>query len=248
MFYASKYLITRINRSYVLKSITTIRKVLYPSGSQNAVQYAASALCAATGAIASTSSAPEADAFNIGLAQGSWNLKPAEAKPKTDKWIWLIINDNGTGAIVASHAYLLIQGVTLVRDGLLTDMQASSLGNGILIEPAFDVNRAHFDFTLTQTYRHIRDLDPEQHIRTMAENGFTHIEVNGLATFIPFEPGVPNEYYNQFYSYCAALSQFVNSDISNDFYPPEYLSANLNRLKKLAAIGRDYGLKPGHRG
>lgn len=228
-----------------MKSLTPIRKVLYPSGSSNAVQYAASAICASTGAIASTSSAPEADALNVAVASGAWNLKPAEAKPASDKWIWILVTDAGTGAIVASHEHLLIQGVTMVRDGLLTDVQESSLANGILIEPAFDVNRAHFDFTLTQTYRHIRDLDPEQHIRTMAENGFTHIEVNGLATFIPFEPGVPNEYYNQFYSYCAALSQFVNSDISNDFYPPEYLSANLNRLKKLARIGRDYGMKPG---
>lgn len=228
-----------------MKSLSSIRKVLYPSGSHTAIHHAASALCAATGAIASTTNAPEADAFNIAIAEGAWDLKPDEAKPKSANWIWLIVNSDGTGAVVASKAHLLFQGVTLLRDGLLTEVQESSLANGILIEPVFDVNRPHFDFVLTQTYRHVRDLDPEQHIRTMAENGFTHVEVNALATFIPFEPGVPHEYYNQFYSYCAALSQFVDSKISKGFYPYEYISANMNRLKKLAALGREYGLKSG---
>jgi hypothetical protein len=199
-----------------LKSISTIAKIVYPVGAHTAVQHAASLICAATGAIAASSTQPESDTFNVSVAEGKWNLKPAEAKPTSDSWMWLMLTPDGTGTLIASKPHLVVQGATLLRDGLLTDVQASSLANGILIEPSFEVNRAHFDFTLTQTYRHIRDLDPEQHIRTMAENGFTHIEVNALSTFIPFEPGVPNEYYNQFYSYCAALSQFVNSDISND--------------------------------
>ena len=62
---------------------------------------------------------------------------------------------------------------------------------------------------------------------------------------MPVEPGVPTEYYNQFYTYCPALTQFVDSTLTRGLYPHEYLQANLNRLKKLAKLGREYGLKPG---
>lgn len=228
-----------------MNSLGQIRSVAYPSGSHKVAHHAAETLCSATGAIATSATAPLPEAFNIALAEGAWNLKPAEASPSTDHWIWLLVNPDGSGCAIASKPHLLLQGITLLRDGLLTEVQEHSLQNGILIEPAFTVNRPHFDFVLTQTYRHIRNMDAEQHIRMMAENGFTHVEVNALSTFIPFEPGVPNEYYNQFYSYCAALSQFVDSKITKGFYPYEYQSANLNLLKKLSKLGREYGLKPG---
>ncbi len=107
------------------------------------------------------------------------------------------------------------------------------------------MHRPLYDSTLTQTYRTTRGFSAERYVETLARSGFTHVEVNGLATPLAFEPGVPSEYYDEFYTYCPALSQFVDSPLTHGVYPHEYLAANLNRLKKLAALGRRYGLKPG---
>ncbi len=110
---------------------------------------------------------------------------------------------------------------------------------------AFAWHRPLYDTTLTQIARTSPDFDAEQYIATLARCGFTHVEVNGLATHTAFEPGVPGEYYSQFYSYGPGLMQFVDSTLTRGIYDTSYLQANLNRLKKLAAIGRRYGLTPG---
>ena len=117
--------------------------------------------------------------------------------------------------------------------------------DGLLIEPSFALHRPLYDQVLTQVARSARRFDAEAYIEQLARSGFTHLEVNGLATHIPFEPGVPTEFYNQFYTYCPGLNNFVDSPLTRGLYPAEYLQANLNRVKKVAALGRRYGLQPG---
>ncbi len=112
-------------------------------------------------------------------------------------------------------------------------------------EAAFDWQRSTFDLLLTQYARLARGFDKEAYIREYARLGFTHIEVNGLATPFPIEPGVPGEYYPDFYTYCPALDQFVESRLNRGTYPAEYLQANLNNLKENARLALKYGLSPG---
>ena len=49
----------------------------------------------------------------------------------------------------------------------------------------------------------------------------------------------------RFYTYCAALDQFVYSRLNKGIYPFEYLRANLNKLKHSAQLAEKYGLRAG---
>lgn len=182
--------------------------------------------------------------LNVAAAGGDWKLGPP-SQPSSDRpWMWIRIDADGNGELTASDASLLYGLVHLLFDGL-TDDQEEALADGLLLEASFSWNRPLFDYVLTQTARSVRDFDPEAYIERLARAGFTHIEVNALGTHIPYEERRPNEYYSQFYSYCAGLNQFVDSTLTRGLYPPEYLRANLTRLKRLADAARKYGLKPG---
>jgi len=102
-----------------------------------------------------------------------------------------------------------------------------------------------YDSVLTQVARTVRDFDEASYIEQLARAGFTHLEANGLASTMPYEPGVSTEFYRAFYSYGPGLLQFVDSDLSRGLYDRSYVRANLERLKRVAAEGLKYGLKPG---
>jgi hypothetical protein len=102
-----------------------------------------------------------------------------------------------------------------------------------------------FDSVLNHLNRSARGFDAEQHIELNARCGFTHVEVNGLASHTPQEPGVPGEYYPQFYTYCPGFNHFTNSTLTAGLYEDDYLEANLNRMKRLAGFAKKYGLSPG---
>ncbi len=110
---------------------------------------------------------------------------------------------------------------------------------------SFDEQKSTFDLFLTQYARLIRNFDREHYVREYARLGFTHIEVNALASPFPLEQGVEGEFYADFYTYCPALDQFVSSRLNEGIYPKEYLSANLNVLKENAQLAVDHGLVPG---
>lgn len=159
-------------------------------------------------------------------------------------WMFAQLESNGNGVITASQPSLVYACVKMLFDGL-SEAQRAQLSNGLFLPVTFDWMRPSFDHVLTQVSRSVRDFDMETYIEKLAASGHTHIEVNSLATHIPFEYGVPNEYYNQFYTYCAGLNQFVESPLTKGIYPIEYLTHNLQHLKKIARIGQKYGLKPG---
>jgi hypothetical protein len=158
--------------------------------------------------------------------------------------MWVRLSDEGDGELRASHPAFLYAFVHLLADGLLDD-RSDELADGVLVEASFALHRPLYDQILTQVARSARRFDPEAYVEHLARSGFSHLEVNGLATHIPFEPGVPTEFYNQFYTYCPGLNNFVDSPLTRGLYPAEYLQANLNRVKKVAALGQRYGLKPG---
>ncbi len=111
-------------------------------------------------------------------------------------------------------------------------------------QPAFTCQRPVFDLYFTQSGRTIRHLDPEAYVRQMAEHGFTHLEVNGLAFPEGMEEGVPGEVYPRFYTYCPALDQFVDSFLNRGIYPKAYLRANLAAPEAERVAGRALRPRP----
>lgn len=164
-------------------------------------------------------------------------------RPVDSPWMYIRVDAEGTGVLTASYPSLLYALVGLITDGCLPE--DANLKAGCMLPASFAWHRPLYDTTLTQIARTTQNFDAARYIATLARCGFTHVEVNGLATHTAFEPGVPGEYYSQFYSYGPGLMQFVDTTITRGIYDTSYLQANLNRLKKLAAMGRQYGLTPG---
>jgi hypothetical protein len=213
-----------------------INQVFYPENGLPVEQTAAETFCKLNGGTATAAS---------NGATGLWIAMRERSDAPDSEWIYAQISTDGTGEISASQPSFLYAGVKMLFDGLSASQLAQVQQGGLYLPVAFDWLRPSFDHVLTQVSRSARNLDVETYIEKLAASGHTHIEVNGLATHIPFEYGVPDEYYNQFYTYCAGLNQFVESPLTKGIYPIEYLAHNLNYLKKLVKLGHKYGLKPG---
>jgi len=218
------------------------KNIYYPTVCQQVTKHLAVEIASASGA--SVSAVPEdpGSGFRISCVGDGWHVQPDVSGD--GQWLWARYaeGEEGAGALSASEPAFLYALAARLRDN---PPSTDALARGILTEPSFAWHRPVFDSVLTQTARHIRNFDPEDYIRRLAECGFTHFEVNGIAGPFAVEEGVPNEYYGQFYTYCAGLNYFVDSELIRGYYPIEYLEVNMNRVKKLVAIGKKYGLKPG---
>ena len=110
--------------------------------------------------------------------------------------------------------------------------------------PTFTWLRNLSDF-FVGSLRDAQHFDREEYVRQLAEQGFTHITINGLGVNRPFESGPPGDVYSWFYDYSPDLDQFVSSELIEGMYPRDYLAANLKFLKENAALATKYGLVPG---
>jgi len=161
-----------------------------------------------------------------------------------DHSVYLRLAGDGSGYLAARPPRNLFPFVThLMRD--LANDSIASVEQGRVFRAAFEWLRSTYDFFLTQEGRIQRRLDRATYVRRLAESGFTHMEVNGLAFRAGLESGPPGEAYPMFYTYCPALDQFVSTDLNEGLYPTEYLSANLEYLRRNAELARDYGMVPG---
>ncbi|MGE5362349.1 MAG: hypothetical protein ACM3NQ_25315, partial [Bacteroidales bacterium] len=154
------------------------------------------------------------------------------------------LREDGSGVMTATHPRFLFATVTYLLD-VLAERDIELVRNGLTLSPAFTWNRSCYDVFLTQEARIQHGLNRESYVRRLAESGFTHLEVNGLAFPMGLESGPKGEVYPMFYTYCPALDQFVSSRLNKGLYPFYYLSANLAYLKENAALARKYGLVPG---
>ena len=179
------------------------------------------------------------------LAAGLFRIRADGAGSRIDgHGVHLRLRPDGAGYMEASSPRFLYAFVThLLRD--LADRELGELETGRTFPVAFGWARSTFDFFLTQEARIQKGLDREAYVRRLAESGFTHVEVNGLAFPTGIESGPPGEAYPMFYTYCPALDQFVESDLGKGLYPADYLSANLAFLRKNAELALKYGLEPG---
>lgn len=154
------------------------------------------------------------------------------------------LREDGSGVLAVTDNRFLFASVSYLLE-VLADCDLKRIEDGLTLTPAFSWNRPCYDLFLTQEGRIQRGLSRETYVRRLAACGFTHLEVNGLASPMGFERGPKGEVYPMFYTYCPALDQFVYSELNKGTYPFYYLSANLAYLKENAALARKYGLVPG---
>jgi len=222
-------------------AVLPLRSVTYPAQGHPVESTAASELARRAGLVATAAGRP-GRGVNVALAANKWARVPGA--PATGAWMWLRLTDAGTGEIVANEPALLFAAVRLLANGL-SDATRARLDRGVLINASFGWHRPHWDSCYTQYWRTARKFDPEHYVATLAENGFTHVEVNGLEAHMPYEDSVQSEYYPQFYTYCPGFNHFIDTPLTRGIWPAHYLEANLTHLKQLAALGRRYGLRPG---
>jgi hypothetical protein len=188
-----------------------------------------------TGARVVTSAGGDEDlpgVFRVGVSEG-----PAES-------VALTLRPDGSGSLVSGRTRYLFAAASYLLDAL-GDRDVATAAHGMLLNATFAWNRSCYDIFLTQEARIQAGLVPETYVRRLAESGFTHVEVNGLAVPMGLETGPKGEVYPMFYTYCPALDQFVDSTLNAGLYPAYYLSANLGLLERNAALARRYGLVPG---
>lgn len=174
--------------------------------------------------------------------EGSFSLPGLEAGGKKH-WCYFYIDDQRCSWLISSQPAYLYMAWTYIKEQAA--LQTVKNISPWFKKTGFTAEKSTFDLFLTQYARMIRGFKREEYIREYARLGFTHIEVNGLASDTPAEKGIPGEFYPDFYTYCPALDQFVASRLNQGLYPREYLQANLDRLKENAATALKYGLVPG---
>ncbi len=158
-------------------------------------------------------------------------------------WVSFHVDGDHSARLAAQescHLYAYFSFLTEVR----LDDPVTRFARKRLLRPAFLWQRPVFDLYFTQSGRTVRNMDRESYVRHMARCGFTHLEVNRLAFPEGLEAGVPGEVYPRFYTYCAALDQFVDSFLNRGSYPRSYLRANLKCLQENCAAAERYGLIP----
>ncbi len=221
----------------------TLRPITFSAKCQPAERTAAEELARLTGATANAAGRP-GRGFNVALAAHAWAPAAAKAARAATGWMWLRVDDHGAGEVIASEGSGLFAAVRLLAHGL-TGATREKLARGLLLRRSFALNRPIWDASFAQYWRSNRKFCPEQYAATLAEAGFTHLEVNSLHSHFPYEDSVPGEYYSQFYTYCPGFNHFIDTPLTRGIWPTQYLDANLARLRDLAALGRKYGLKPG---
>ncbi len=173
---------------------------------------------------------------------GSWkSVHPSLAG--TGDWIFLRVQQGGV-QLLSSAPHLLFRLFSSLSEEW-RESDITQFADGRIMRPTFTVLRPSYDSFLTQHNRTARNFDREEHIRNLARLGFSHAEVNGLAFAVPFERGPKGEVLHRFYTYCAALDQFVSSFLNKGYYDFDYLQANLNFLKTNAELAEKYGLRCG---
>ncbi|HTO93142.1 MAG TPA: hypothetical protein VMM80_02180 [Bacteroidota bacterium] len=150
---------------------------------------------------------------------------------------------DGTGELTASHPWLLYAALCRVREEWGQD-DAATCRDGREGSVAIGWLEGN-DGLFTGGPRFIRGYDPAATIRELARLGCSRVAVNVLAGTAPAEEWVPGEIYPRFYAYSPDLDQFVETDLTRGLYPPEYLQANLDLLRRNAALAVEYGLTPG---
>ncbi|MFC1724852.1 hypothetical protein ACFL4T_04430 [candidate division KSB1 bacterium] len=184
--------------------------------------------------------------FKIAVADENYKSdmrKKGIKLPDKKDWMYIILDESGTGEMIVSGQHLLYAlYCRLIEDWMDNDI--SEFEKGKLITPTFKWLQGE-DWFLGSRRRFTRSYDPEAAVREFARMGCSHINVNALASPSSLETGPAGEIYYRFYDSSPDLDQFTETELNKGTYPPEYLNSNLNFLKKQAELAVKYGLTPG---
>ena len=204
---------------YKRQALACVRTVQIEPDAPTVLNLVAERIATMGGAVIETS--------HINLEQqspGVFQIPTPRTGPPTEhrQEIFIRVNEKGGGVLAATALPLLFGSATnlLTRLG---DDSIESYEQGRRMPVAFSWQRSLFDFTLTQEGRIQFQRDPSSYVERLASRGFTHIEVNGLASAHGYETGPPDEIYPMFYTYGPALDQFVASKLNTGLYPKEWL-------------------------
>ena len=188
------------------------------------------------------SALPKGSVIRIGIADEPLAGSAAEVSGDRD-WLFFRLTASGNGELVTSKPHLLYALFCQVRDNWL-QKPVSQFNNGKRLRSNFSWLRGEDGIFATKK-RFVRGYDPEGSIKELARMGCSSVVVNALSTPFSLETGPPGEIYYRFYVSAPDLDQFVETEFNKGTYPPEYLEANFNFLKKQAALAIKYGLTPG---
>lgn len=191
-----------------------------------------------------TSSLPADPEMGVLVIASGPEDPPMEITTKEKEYVYFRMTEKASGLIYASRQNLLFSFICRILEQLQRE-DISYVHEGRIFPPSFDWLRVSFDYFLTQEGRIQRSLDRESYVRELSRQGFTHMEINGLASPMGLETGPKGEIYPMFYTYCPALDQFVYSSLNKGLYPYYYLSANLEYMRQNALLARRFGLVPG---
>ncbi len=226
----------------VREALAGVREVRCEAGAPPVVETVATLLadhCAVPVTI--LPAAPPATTPGVFVVSAATSQSSGDAVPDA---VTIGLGRDGSGRLSSPGGRLLYAAARYLLEAALDD-DVERFERGASIVPAFTWNRSTYDIFLTQEARVQHRLDPESYVRELARWGFTHAEVNALAYPMGIETGPKGEVYPMFYTYCPAMDQFVYSSLNKGLYPFYYLSANLARLKRNAALALKYGLVPG---
>ena len=161
-----------------------------------------------------------------------------------DEWLFVRSSESGGIELYVSDTWFLYRLACRLADEW-QDEDIDAFADGKHFQATFKHLRPAYDSLLNNHARTAKGFDPEDHIREMARQGYTHVEVNGYGTTFPYEKAAPGELLFLFYTYCPALDQFAYSKLNKGIYPYDYLQANLNKLKHSAQLAEKYGLRAG---
>lgn len=193
--------------------------------------------------IAATASNAVVDSLRVGDGSGVLRISIGTPFNQPGAWMYFRIDETGSGNVSASHAHWLYALSSLATGDWLT-CGIQEFENGIRIEPAFPWVRNLSDF-FVGSLRSAKKFNKKEFVRQLAEQGFSHVTINGLGVDRSFESGPPGDVYFWFYDYSPDIDQFVESPLTRGYYPSDYLQANLNNLRHNALLARTYGLTPG---
>ncbi|MBD3385611.1 hypothetical protein GF407_11885 [candidate division KSB1 bacterium] len=222
---------------HALKKIKTVR--IHPNAPLVA-ETAAREICNRIGSrlVRSGDSGLKEGVFILAVAGDDTVSHPAE----TD--VEIKLESDGSGYLSVSKACFLFTYTCYLLERLVNE-DLSLFKSGKRFKCAYKWHRSSYDYFIAQEGRIQRHMDKDLYFRTLAKHGFTHCEINGLAYPMGIEEDRKGESYAMFYTYCAALDQFVYSELNKGLYPSCYLSANLQNLLENAQLAAQYGLIPG---
>ncbi len=142
---------------------------------------------------------------NAGITLGV--LTPEEALERKvpvsgqDEWMYVRSSQSKGIEMYVSHTWFLYRLTCRLVDEWQND-DIDDFSGGRMFQPAFKRLRPAYDSLLNNHARTAKGFDPEDHIREMARQGYTHVEVNGYAANFPYEKAAPGELLYLFYTYC----------------------------------------------